>query len=360
MQSKVESIGLDGFYQESELPLLLKHKGMATWKDGTVKILDRRKLPFTQEYILCHTFEEVAIAIEEMVIQGAFSISIAAGYGLALSAQVAGASIKDIYSAASRLKKTRPTGLALSRVLDLCLLRAKNAIKNNLTVADQIIQLTDLIASDLAMQARRTAQYALTLLNDGDTLLTHCFPDRSYVYLLMEAKRKSIKLNIICSETRPYLQGTKLSSWCAAELGFDTYVISDGMGGSLMKRGKIDAFITAADTVCMDGSIANKVGTYQYALAAYANNLPYYVLRQSGPDMENINSDSVIIEERSGDDLLHLEGKKFAPNGVLGLYPCFDITPPELVSAIITDRGIFDSNKIKNYIDAKSFLSNQI
>ena len=275
MQSKAESIGLDGFYQESELPLLLKHKGMATWKNGAVQILDRRKLPFSQEYILCHTFEEVAKAIEDMVIQGAFSISIAAGYGLALSAQIGGASIEDICNAAIRLKKTRPTGLALSRVLDQCVLRAKDAYKNKLTVANEIVQLTDLIASNLAMQARRTAQYALTLVNDGDTLLTHCFPDRSYVYLLLEAKRKSIKLNIICSETRPYLQGTKLSSWCATELGFDTYVISDGMGGSLMKQGKINVFITAADTVCMDGSIANKVGTYQYALAAYANNLPY-------------------------------------------------------------------------------------
>jgi methylthioribose-1-phosphate isomerase len=358
--SKDESLGLDGFYKESELPLLIKRKGMAIWNDGVVEILDRRNLPHSQEYIDCHNTEEVASAIEEMVIQGAFSISIAAGYGLALSAQNSITSMDEICNAALRLKKTRPTGLALSRILDLCIIKAENAIKNNLSVVDEIIKTTDTVASNLAVQARKTAQFALTKLNSGDTLLTHCFPDRSYVYLLMEAKYNNIMLNVICSETRPYLQGTKLSSWCASELGFNTYVISDGMGGALMKQKKINAFITAADTVCMDGSIANKVGTYQYALAANSNNVPYYVLRQSGPDMEYNNGDSVVIEERSGDDLLFMKGDRIAPEGVQGLYPCFDITPPELVSAIITDRGIFEPDKISTYKTSKVFLDSQI
>ena len=110
----------------------------------------------------------------------------------------------------------------------------------------------------------------------------------------------------------------------------------------------------------MDGSIANKVGTYQYALAANSNNVPYYVLRQSGPDMEYNNGDSVVIEERSGDDLLFMKGDRIAPEGVQGLYPCFDITPPELVSAIITDRGIFEPAKISTYKTSKAFLDSQI
>ena len=145
--SKDESLGLDGFYKESELPLLIQRKGMAVWNDGVVEILDRRKLPHLQEYINCHNTEEVAIAIEEMVIQGAFSISIAAGYGLALSAQNSITSMDGICNAALRLKKTRPTGLALSRVLDLCMIKAKNAIKNNLSVVNEIIKTTDAIAS---------------------------------------------------------------------------------------------------------------------------------------------------------------------------------------------------------------------
>lgn len=360
MQPATKILGLDGFYDESALPTLIKREGMAVWENGEVIILDRRKLPQSQVYINCKTTNEVAEAIEMMVIQGAFSISIAAGYGLALSAQKNNLSIKNLREAAARLKATRPTGLALSRVMDLCLSRAETAIENGSSVVDKIIETTDIVASDLAKQARKTAQYALNLLNDGDTILTHCFPDRSYAYLLMEAKYNNISLNVICSETRPYLQGTKLTSWCAAQLGFEVHVITDGMGGALMKEGVINAFISAADTVCMDGSVANKVGTYQYALAANANNVPYYVLRQSGPDKENKSGGDIIIEQRSGQDILSFNGIKIAPNNVKGRYPCFDITPPELVSSIITDRGVFNANAIHTYNEKEPFLDNLV
>ena len=360
MQPATENLGLDGFYAESALPTLIKRSGMAIWADGEVRILDRRKLPHSKEYLCCKTTEEVAEAIEMMVIQGAFSISIAAGYGLALTAQESNLSIKDLRKAAARLKATRPTGLALSRVMDLCLCQAEIAIKSGSSVVREIIKITDTIASDLAKQARKTAQYALGLLNDGDTILTHCFPDRSYAYLLMEAKYNNISLNVICSETRPYLQGSKLTSWCAAELDFEVHVITDGMGGALMKEGTINAFITAADTVCMDGSVANKIGTYQYALAANANNVPYYVLRQSGPDNENKSGDDIVIEQRSGQDILTFNGVKITPNNVKGRYPCFDVTPSELVSSIITDRGIFNANAIHTYNEKEPFLDNLV
>ena len=360
MQPATKILGLDGFYDESALPTLIKREGMAVWENGEVIILDRRKLPQSQVYINCKTTNEVAEAIEMMVIQGAFSISIAAGYGLALSAQKNNLSIKNLREAAARLKATRPTGLALSRVMDLCLSRAETAIENGSSVVDKIIETTDIVASDLAKQARKTAQYALNLLNDGDTILTHCFPDRSYAYLLMEAKYNNISLNVICSETRPYLQGSKLTSWCAAELGFEVHVITDGMGGALMKEGTINAFITAADTVCMDGSVANKIGTYQYALAANANNVPYYVLRQSGPDNENKSRGDIVIEQRSGQDILTFNGVRITPNNVKGRYPCFDVTPSELVSSIITDRGIFNANAIHSYNEKEPFLDNLV
>jgi len=360
MHSLSEEIGLDGFYKESELPLLLKKQGMAIWVDGIVQILDRRRLPQSEEYIMCETTGDVVDAIESMVIQGAFSISIAAGYGLALTAQKDNASMENINNAAQRLLSTRPTGLALSRVITLCLERSEEAIKENRSALDEILRITDKVASDLAKQARKTAQYAISMIECGSTILTHCFPDRSYVYLLVEAKKKNMNLSFLCSETRPYMQGTKLTSLCSSELGFETHIVTDGMGGALMQQGSVDLFMTAADRVCVDGSIVNKIGTYQYALAADINNLPYYVLRQSGPDAESLNADDVIIEKRSGDDLLSYDGKMIAPDGVKGLYPAFDVTPPHLVNAIITDRGIFKANQINTYKDTGSFIDNSL
>ena len=173
---------LDGFYRESELPLLIKRRGMATWENDSVVILDRRKLPHSEEYLTCRTTEEVALAIESMAIQGAFSISIAAGYGLALS-MLNNYSLLSIKEAGNRLISTRPTGLALSRVINLCLQKAEEAINHNKSPKNVVLDLTTKVASDLAKQARRTAQYAISLIPDGASILTHCFPDRSYVYL---------------------------------------------------------------------------------------------------------------------------------------------------------------------------------
>lgn len=352
--------GLEGEFSESELPLLVRRAGMAEWDDGVVRILDRRALPLSETYVECRTTDAVAVAIEEMVIQGAFSLSIAAGYGLALSCSNGPNVLEDIQSGAARLEKTRPTGLALRRMLTACVRRAEVAIAAGENPVEAIVATVDVAAATLARQGWKTGQRAAELLEDGATILTHCYPDRSYVYLLMEAAKAGKQLNVICSETRPYLQGARLTSLCAQQAGFGAKVITDGMGGFLMRRGDIDAFVTAADRVCMDGTVCNKIGTYQYALAAYANNIPYYALRQSGPDTESADEGDVEIEMRSGDALLFLGGERVAPEGVQGLYPGFDITPPDLVSAIVTDRGVFDSSTINTYIDAEPFVSDAI
>jgi len=352
--------GLEGEFSELELPLLVRRAGMAEWDDGVVRILDRRALPLSEKYVECRTTEEVAVAIEEMVIQGAFSLSIAAGYGLALSCSNGPDVLKGIKSDAARLEKTRPTGLALHRMLAVCVQRAEAAIVAGEDPEAAIVGTVDAAAATLARQGWKTGQRAAGLIEDGASILTHCFPDRSYVYLLMEAAKAGKQLNVICSETRPYLQGARLTSLCAQQAGFSAKVITDGMGGFLMRRGEIDAFVTAADRVCMDGTVCNKIGTYQYALAANANDIPYYALRQSGPDTESADESDVDIEMRSGDALLFLGGERIAPEGVQGLYPGFDITPPGLVSAIVTDRGIFDPSTINTYIDAEPFVSDAI
>jgi methylthioribose-1-phosphate isomerase len=357
MTTRSNRLGLEGEFRESELPLLVRRAGMAEWDDGLVRILDRRELPLAERFVECRTTEEVAIAIEEMVIQGAFSLSIAAGYGLALSGNNG---LNEIRSAAKRLTSTRPTGLALHRMMDACLGCAEEAIAAGEDPTESIVATVDNAAALLARQGWKTGQRAAGLLEDGMSILTHCFPDRSYVYLLMEAARAGKKLNVICSETRPYLQGARLTSLCAIQAGFNATVITDGMGGFLMRRGDIGAFVTAADRVCMDGTVCNKIGTYQYALAASANGIPYYALRQSGPDVASASEADIAIEMRSGDELLYCGGERTAPDGVEGLYPSFDITPPDLLRAIVTDRGIFAAEEIHRYADADPFVTDAI
>jgi methylthioribose-1-phosphate isomerase len=359
--SEKDRPGLEGIFVEQDLPLLIRRQGMADWCDGIVRILDRRALPHDERYVDCESVEQVAVCIEDMVIQGAFSLSIAAGYGLALAANEAGTDCQArLQAAAARLKKTRPTGLALHRMLAACMVVAEEALAADESPLQAILDTVDRGAAALARQGYETGRIACELLPDNATILTHCFPDRSYAYMLVEAKRTGKTLRVIASETRPYLQGARLTSFCAQQAGFDVNVITDGMGGFLMRRGEIDAFVTAADRVCMDGTVCNKVGTYQYALAAQANELPYYVLRQSGPDVESADESSVEVEFRDGEEVVNIGGIRSAPSGVDGLYPAFDITPANLVSKIITDRGAYLAPEIASYIDAPPFVSDAV
>ncbi len=359
--SENDSLGLEGVFVEKDLPLLIRRQGMADWCDGVVRILDRRALPHEERYVDCESVDQVAVCIEDMVIQGAFSLSIAAGYGLALAANEPGSeSLTRLQAAAGRLKKTRPTGLALHRMLAACMVAAEEALAAGESPTQAILATVDRGAVALARQGYETGRIACELLPDNATILTHCFPDRSYAYMLVEAKRTGKTLRVIASETRPYLQGARLTSFCAQQVGVEVNVITDGMGGFLMRRGEIDAFVTAADRVCMDGTVCNKVGTYQYALAAQANGLPYYVLRQSGPDVESADEAGVEVEFRDGEEVVNIGGTRIAPSGVEGLYPAFDITPASLVTKIITDRGAFLAPEIASYVDAPPFVTDAV
>ena len=351
-------LGLEGVFEEAELPLLIRRQGMADWRDGGVRILDRRALPHEERYVNCTTVADVAMCIEDMVIQGAFSLSIASGYGLALAA--GSQNMTELEVASSRLLKTRPTGLALHRMQAACMSAARTAQAAGGNLQASILDVVDGAAATLAKQGYKTGRNACALLEDGSTILTHCFPDRSFAYLLVEARRTGIKLKVIASETRPYLQGARLTSLCAQQAGFDVRVITDGMSGFLMQRGEIDVFVTAADRVCMDGTVCNKIGTYQHALAARANKRPYLVLRQSGPDTESADVSAVEVEYRDGEEVVSIAGNRTSPIGVEGLYPAFDCTPPELVTRIVTDRGAFRAAEVSRYVDVEPYVRDAV
>ena len=364
----IKKLGLEGVFEETDIPLPMRRTGISEWNGDFVRMLDRRQLPEKEVYLTLTSTEDVATAIEGMAIQGAFSISIAAGYGLALSANNNNPKdnshnddlIVRINNAAKRLIKTRPTGLAIQRMINACLTAVNQAQQENSNLQTAILNIVDQASVALAKQGYETGKNICDLLPDDATILTHCFPDRSYVYLLLESKRRSKNLNVICSETRPYLQGSKLTALCANHVGFNTKVITDGMGGFLMKQGEVDAFITAADRVCMDGTVCNKIGTYQYALAAQMNNIPYYTLRQSGPDRESLTEKDITIEYRNGDEVIYINEKRTTAEGVSGYYPLFDITQAGLVSKIITDRGIFDPSNISDYVTTPAIIADAI
>ncbi|MBP8297300.1 MAG: s-methyl-5-thioribose-1-phosphate isomerase [Burkholderiales bacterium] len=341
--------GLDGEYLEADLPLLVQRRGMAYWHDDHVRILDRRRLPHEQVELVCRSVEDVAIAIEEMAIQGAFTLSLAAGYGMALAIVDPATAAREGRLAAQRLVATRPTGLALKRMLEGIARTIAAAHAQGHDIRGAIVGAVDAMAQQWARQALATARHALPLLPDEGGVLTHCFADRSLLYLLLEARRAGRTIDLFCSETRPYLQGARLTALSAQQIGHKVTVITDGMGGFLMREGRVRMLVTAADRVCLDGTICNKVGTYQYALAARANGVPYYVLRQSGPDFESAGAADIHVEYRDAGPVLEFEGLRTAPDGVQGLYPAFDITPPELVTAIVTDRGLFLPSALRDY-----------
>ena len=341
-----DRLGLEGVFFENDMPILSRRSGMADWAGNYVKILNRRELPHKVEFLECRTANDVARAIKNMNIQGAYSISIAAGYGLALAAK--NNNLCDIKSAAALLRATRPTGLALGRMMDAAL----DEIKHQDNKQAAIINIVDRAAAALAQQGHETGRIACDLIPDGATILTHCFPDRSYAYLLMEARKQNKKYTIIASETRPYLQGARLTALVAKEMGFPTKVATDGMGGYLIRSGMVSHFLTAADRVCMDGTVCNKIGTYPHALACADNDKPYIVLRQSGPDLMSANEHDIEVEMRNGQEVVEFLNHSTAPKGVEGLYPSFDIIPPRLVSKIITDRGAFAPEDISKYSQA--------
>lgn len=317
-------------------------------------ILDRRKLPEEIEYIKCYTSEDVAKAIENMIIQGAIPIAYAAGYGMALSLVNINRKeekIKTLELVAQRMKNTRPTGAVLFKVVDKILEIGKEAIQKNEDPEIAIVNEVKKMILEEQEIARKCGINASKFLENNDAILTHCFPGPALYYMLEEARIQNKNIKIFSTETRPYLQGARLTAYILKETGFNVTLITDNMVGYCMWKGMIKKYFTAADRIALDGSIANKVGTYLYALIAHIHNIPYFVLGYSGPDKNTLTYKDIPIEERDPNELFYLKGIRIAPEGINGYYPAFDIVPPKYISAIITDKGIFSPYEIKFYFE---------
>ena len=291
----------------------------------------------------------MARAIEEMAVQGAGDIAITAGFGLYLAARKlerGGDPRKTatLREAANRLIATRPTGFHLAALVNKLMGRIEEAA--GAKPASEVI----LASLRRALESQRrisedTGRHAETLLVLRRPILTHCFAGPALLYMLRMARENGKDVRVICTETRPYLQGARLTAWSVSELGIDTTLITDNMVAHCMSKGMVSKVFAAADRVAMDGVVANKVGTLQLAICAQYFNFPFYILAYGGPDKRTPCGADIPIEERDPREVLEFRGAPISGPAVKGYYPAFDLTPAELVTGIVTASGITRSAK---------------
>jgi methylthioribose-1-phosphate isomerase len=326
-------------------------------EDG-VDILDRRVFPFERTWVHCATVEDVATAIEDMVTQSSGPM-FAATAGMVLAAREAarlgpGGALDHLRSAGRRIVATRPTNNAIRDAVAAVLAATEGA---ETTPGEQLVPLVARAAAahDQAYRDRSVAmgRHAAALLPDGAAVLTHCWADWYLVATVEAAQAAGKELGFLCTETRPYLQGARLTAATLVEMGYEPTLITDGMVAATMARGLVDLVVVAADRVTMDGHVVNKVGTLQAALAAKAFDLPFLALVHA-PDPQSPGLAGVEMEERDGEEVLHVAGQRTAAPGVRGYYPAFDATPPDLVTRIVTAHGAFEPARVADHFSGET------
>jgi len=334
------------------LAFLLRYENVARYEDGYVVILDRRVYPAAIEYVRCADYMEVAQAITDMVTQSG-GPWLAAAWGMVSAARgvrglAESAAKEELEKAAYCLTHARPTRVRhMEDHLRGILRVAEQALAEGRDVEAATHAYVEAILDEKYQGARQIATFTVAMLPDDCTLLTQCFAETLIGFTLLVAKESKKKVSLICPETRPYLQGARLTASVAYDMGVPVTVITDNMPAYVMSQRGVDAFISAADVITLDGFVVNKVGTFQIALAAHYHGIPYYV--QGDPSASNPTISTVDIEERDPEETVHAMGIRTAKEGVKGYYPAFDITPPHLVSAVVTKRGAFSPYDLRNH-----------
>ncbi len=321
--------------------------------DGVVKMIDQRKLPRQFEMVECRDYRAVAHAIKDMTIRGAPAIGAAAAFGLALAARESHAAtrddlLRDLDAAASVLRATRPTAVNLGWALDRMLKAARGANLDANGLRDFVVAEAQNIAEEDVAINRAMAKNGASLINDGDTVLTHCNAGAlatvdvgTALGCVIEAHRQGKKVHVLVDETRPRLQGARLTAWELTQAGVPMTLIADNASGYYMRAGKIQKCFVGSDRVAANGDMANKIGTYKTAVVARENGIPFYaVMPTSTIDMTLPNGDVIPIEERDAREVTHIEGVPIAPDGVRVGNPAFDVTPNRYVTALVTERGV--------------------
>jgi methylthioribose-1-phosphate isomerase len=321
------------------------------WLNGKLRILDQSKLPREQIFADLDNYQDVVLAIKEMRVRGAPAIGVAAAYGIALGASGIKTASKDEFLAqlnqvVQAFAASRPTAVNLFQAINRMKKAARGdgvaAIKNSLVNEAKRIHQEEITAT------KQLSQLGAGLIKDGFTVLTHCNagPLATAGYgtalgVIKAAKEQGKKVSVFATETRPLLQGARLTTWELMQEGIPVTLIIDSMAGYFMKRGEIDCVIVGADRIAANGYTANKIGTYTLAVLANAHGIPFYVAAPTTTiDLSLTSGYQIPIEERSPEEVTHIQGVAIAPEGIDVANPAFDITPNQYISAIITERGI--------------------
>ncbi len=335
-------------------------EGLATlrWREAgggrppALVLLDQTRLPAEERRIDCADVESVAEAIESLRVRGAPAIGVAAAYGVAVGAWHArgsGRMAATVEAAAGRLGRTRPTAVNLFRALDHMgsALEAAQGLTDDEVYHRLVDEARGLEAADTDL-CRRIGEHGAALLEDGFTVLTHCNAGAlatagwgTALGVVYAAAESGKSIHVYAGETRPLLQGARLTSWELQRRGVEVTVICDGAAATVLRDRGVDCVITGSDRIAANGDVANKIGTYGLALMARANGIPLYVAAPTTTlDLELASGDRIPIEERSPEEITNGFGRATVPEGVAVYNPAFDVTPHELVSAIITEHGI--------------------
>lgn len=330
------------------------------WLGDRLRLIDQTRLPRRLVYVDCRDYRQVVSAIKEMKVRGAPAIGVAAAYGIALGALKIKTKIKAEFDARldevfSAFATSRPTAVNLFRTID----RMKQATMKAGSVPEAkqtLLEEAKQVHTEEEAATLRLSQLGTELIEDGATVLTHCNtgPLATAGYgtalgIIRAAVVAGKKIGVIATETRPLLQGARLTAWELMQYNIPVTLITDSMAGHFIKQGKVHCVIVGADRIAANGDVANKIGTYTLAVLASEHGVPFYVAAPTSTiDLSITSGDDIPIEERSPDEVTHIAGVRIAPEGVAAASPAFDVTPHRYITAIITENGIarepFDQN----------------
>ena len=320
------------------------------WTPEGVVMVDQRVLPLREEYVTCRSADEVGRAIRDMVIRGAPAIGVAAAMGVALAFQrFRGGDPLAVFEQAARALNTRPTAVNLKWALDR-MRRLLEQIRDRpaAQIRDRLAEEAERIKEEDIATNRAIGRYGAPLVPDGKAVLTHCnagaLATAGYgtaLGVIRAAVKAGKRIEVFADETRPFLQGARLTAWELIHDGIPTTVITDGMAGHYLRAGRIGCVVVGADRIAANGDVANKIGTYSVAVLAKENGVPFYVAAPvSTLDLSLASSDEIPIEQRDPSEVTHIGGVRIVPEGARVENPAFDVTPHRYVTAIITERGV--------------------
>jgi methylthioribose-1-phosphate isomerase len=324
------------------------------WTEQGIRFIDQTKLPTEEVYVTCTTHEQVADVIRTMVVRGAPAIGVAAAMGIALGIQNSKAETvadlkRELDQICDLISKTRPTAVNLFWAIRRMQEKFEPLrIRSIATIKTEIIEEAKRMHAEDIAANQSMGRHGATLMPSQGGVLTHCnagaLATAGYgtaLGVIRAAVEQGKKIHVYADETRPFLQGSRLTAWELMKDGIPTTVIADNMAGAMMKQGKIGAIVVGADRIAANGDVANKIGTYTVAVLAKENGIPFYVAAPlSTVDLACPDGSKIPIEQRSAREVTHIAGKQMVPDGVSVENPAFDVTPAKYVAAIITERGV--------------------